>query len=78
VQQEDLNEALLAGTDEKLSDRFGTGLFYFNSTDGVQVVKKSAQMQLDATTAQLATAQLTPGCSLGCVERRRPPTQIRQ
>ena len=28
VQQEALNEAHLAGTDEKLSDRFGSGMFY--------------------------------------------------
>jgi len=62
VQQEELNEANLAGTDEKLSDRFGTGLFYYNSTSGMQIVKKSPQMQLDATTASLPLTQLTPGC----------------
>jgi hypothetical protein len=62
VQQEELNEMLLDGTNEKISDRFGTGLFYYNSSNGVQVVQKSGQMQLDATTEKLATAQLTPGC----------------
>jgi hypothetical protein len=62
VQQEELNEENLAGTNEKLSDRFGTGLFYYNSTSGIQVVKKSTQMQLDTVTASLPTSQLTPGC----------------
>ena len=62
VQQVALNQAPLAGTDEKLSDRFGSGMFYYNSSSGVQVVQKSGQMQLDATTRTLAEGQLTPGC----------------
>ena len=43
-------------------NRFGSGMFYYNSSSGVQVVQKSGEMQLDATTAKLAEGQLTAGC----------------
>ena len=62
VQKAALNEVVLGNTNQKLSDRFGTGLFYYNSTNGMQVVQKSGQMQLDSTTRELAESSLTSGC----------------
>lgn len=70
VQKEQLSTASLpsigGGTlGETLDSRFGTGLFYYNSTSGGYVVTKSDQMQLDKSTKQLdllADAQNAPGC----------------
>lgn len=70
VQKEQLSTASLpsigGGTlGETLDSRFGTGLFYYNSTSGGYVVTKSDQMQLDKSTKQLTLtdpAQNAPGC----------------
>lgn len=65
VQKEQLSTASLPGIGETLDSRFGTGLFYYNSTSGGYVVTKSDQMQLDKSTKQLdllADAQNAPGC----------------
>lgn len=65
VQKEQLSTASLPGIGETLDSRFGTGLFYYNSTSGGYVVTKSDQMQLDKTTKQLTLtdpAQNAPGC----------------
>lgn len=65
VQKEQLSTASLPGIGETLDSRFGTGLFYYNSTSGGYVVTKSDQMQLDKSTKQLTLtepAQNAPGC----------------
>lgn len=65
VQKEKLSTQALPGIGETLDSRFGTGLFYYNSTAGTYVVTKSSQMQLDKATKQLdltAAAQNSPGC----------------
>lgn len=65
VQKEKLSTASLPGIGETLDSRFGTGLFYYNSTSGGYVVTKSDQMQLDKSTKQLTLtdpAQNAPGC----------------
>ncbi|MBE35265.1 MAG: hypothetical protein CMI16_06885 [Opitutaceae bacterium] len=65
VQKEELSTASLPRIGETLDSRFGTGLFYYNSTSGGYVVTKSDQMQLDKSTKQLTLtdpAQNAPGC----------------
>jgi len=62
VDNDKLNEMLFTGTGKPLSDRFGAGIFYYNATSGAQVVQKSAHMQLDKITSELAPDQLTSGC----------------
>ena len=65
VLKEKLNEAALPNGDT-VSDRFGTGLMYFNSTDGASRVFVSDEMQIDSNT-RLAKANdlasMTPGCN---------------
>ena len=65
VQKEQLSTVSLPGIGETLDSRFGTGLFYYNSTSGGYVVTKSDQMQLDKNTKTLdllADEQNSPGC----------------
>ena len=67
VQKEQLSTVSLPGIGETLDSRFGTGLFYYNSStpSGEYVVVKSDQMQLDKSTKQLTLTdpgQNAPGC----------------
>ena len=65
VQKEELSTVALPGIGETLDSRFGTGLFYYNSTSGGYVVTKNDQMQLDKSTKLidlLADAHNAPGC----------------
>ena len=51
---------------DRLSDKFGAGLFYYNSTSSQQVVAKSEDMQIDQATResqQSDPSHMTAGCA---------------
>jgi hypothetical protein len=55
VQKQQLETTALAGTNEPMHDRFGTGLFYYNPVGNAFVTSKSDQMQ-----TLLGTDQFVP------------------
>jgi hypothetical protein len=48
--------------DNKMSDLFGTGIFYYDSNAGKENSEISEQMEVDSITAQFPTTELSAGC----------------